>query len=346
MVRVEEEDTFKTVISDKQHQASVLQLAEKGDDVEGNKTKGKKQKVNLTGKATEEGEELFGKENEKALQHPFVREEFLNKAAVNAPVQQGQHSLIPMAANLLVLEADGTMDERCSNMSHEIESIVEDSEGLMQDRLQAHNEALSKENPIVNKATEEYNINIQRQPIFLSGPVVIGSKSKWRASQLEGINLQVELDPRSQRKSLRSQLYEDCMSSGEGEVPNTQERLQNLVQSELNITKEAGRRLGVEFSELDSRMMKNMIESETNKFFIVSLECLSFFSPGGFEPCGVCFLGVSRLPYSCSFHLQSLESLPAAANVLAMLTGCFFSSSYQLPWEGYEVSAIGKTMRL
>lgn len=276
MVRVEEEDTFRTVVSDKQHQASVLGLAEKDDDVEGNKTKGIKHKVNLTGKATEEGEESFGKEKEKALQHPFVRENFLNKATVNAPLQQDQHSVIPMAANLLVLEADGSMDARCSNMSHGIESIVEDSEGLLQDRLQAHNEAVSKENPIENKATEENksteeenNINTQRQPIFLSGPVLIGSKSKWRASQLEGINLQVELDPRSQRKSLRSQLYEDCMSPGEGVVPDTQERFQNLVQSELNITKEAGRRLGVDFSEVDCRMMKNMIESETNKFFLL-----------------------------------------------------------------------------
>ncbi|KAG5550499.1 hypothetical protein RHGRI_015464 [Rhododendron griersonianum] len=268
MVRVEEEDTFRTVVSDKQHQASVLGLAEKDDDVEGNKTKGIKHKVNLTGKATKEGEESFGKEKEKALQHPFVRKEFLNKATVNAPLQQDQHSVIPMAANLLVLEADGSMDARCSNMSHGIESIVEDSEGLLQDRLQAHNEAVSKENPIENKATEENksteeenNINTQRQPIFLSGPVLIGSKSKWRASQLEGINLQVELDPRSQRKSLRSQLYEDCMSPGEGVVPDTQECFQNLVQSELNITKEAGRRLGVDFSEVDCTQKTKIFSS-------------------------------------------------------------------------------------
>ncbi|KAG5566935.1 hypothetical protein RHGRI_002477 [Rhododendron griersonianum] len=59
------------------------------------------------------------------------------------------------------------------------------------------------------------------------------------------------------------------MISGEGEVPDTQEHFQNLVQSELNITKEAGRRLGVDFTEVDSRVMKNMIEVETNKFFVL-----------------------------------------------------------------------------
>ncbi|KAG5549145.1 hypothetical protein RHGRI_014494 [Rhododendron griersonianum] len=276
MVRVEEEDTFRTVTADKQYQASVPRPDEEDDDVERNKTKGNKQVDDLAGKAFDAGDVLAGKENEKALQFSSVREDLLNKAGVNVALQQDQHSIIPRAANLLALEADGAMNDRISNMSHGLDSIVEDSEGLMHARSQANNEALSKENQAENKTTEENksaevenNNIIQREPIFLSGPVVIGSNSKWRASQLNGINLQVELDPRSQRRSRRSQLYDACSNSGEWEVPDTQERFQNLVQGELNITKEAGRRLGVDFTELDSRVMKNMIEEETNKFFVL-----------------------------------------------------------------------------
>ncbi|KAG5529808.1 hypothetical protein RHGRI_030250 [Rhododendron griersonianum] len=72
-----------------------------------------------------------------------------------------------------------------SYMSHWLDSIIEDSEGLMHERSQANNEVLSKETRAENKTTEENksaeeenNNIIQREPIFLFGPVVIGSKEQ------------------------------------------------------------------------------------------------------------------------------------------------------------------------
>lgn len=68
---------------------------------------------------------------------------------------------------------------------------------------------------------------------------------------MEGINLQVELNPRSVRKVIRSQRYEECLSNDDNDydaknyVSNTQEHEEELIARELQATTITGTILGI-----------------------------------------------------------------------------------------------------
>lgn len=96
-------------------------------------------------------------------------------------------------------------------------------------------------------------------------PITLDSQNNLRASQLEGINLMVDLRPASIRRRIRSQIYEECMSSQESEFVESVQR-QLDIENEFQLTIAAGNRLGVDFKESDASMMKKMIESDTNSF--------------------------------------------------------------------------------
>ncbi|KAH7863185.1 hypothetical protein Vadar_014453 [Vaccinium darrowii] len=96
-------------------------------------------------------------------------------------------------------------------------------------------------------------------------PTTLGSQNNLRASQLEGINLMVDLRPASIRRRIRSQIYDECMSSQESEFVESVQR-QLDIESEFQLTIAVGNRLGVDFKESDALMMKEMIENETNRF--------------------------------------------------------------------------------
>ncbi|KAI8524644.1 hypothetical protein RHMOL_Rhmol13G0164500 [Rhododendron molle] len=82
------------------------------------------------------------------------------------------------------------------------------------------------------------------------------------------IELEVDLNPRNIRKSIRSQAYEECMSSNEvtyddEEFRNaTQEQQLDVVEQELQDTIIAANILGIEYVDTDVRRMRRMIETE------------------------------------------------------------------------------------
>lgn len=76
-----------------------------------------------------------------------------------------------------------------------------------------------------------------------------------------GINLQVDLNPKSLRRQLRSQTYEECINSGECDIVENstsefQSQLQNVARNELQLTTMAGTRLAVDFDEKGTLIME------------------------------------------------------------------------------------------
>ncbi|KAG5547507.1 hypothetical protein RHGRI_013259 [Rhododendron griersonianum] len=115
--------------------------------------------------------------------------------------------------------------------------------------------------------------------------MVIDSNCNIRASQLEGINLQVELNPISARKAIKSQIYEECMSTRGAEyedeeyVSDTLEHEEELIEEELQSTLEAGNILGIEYVDIytDIRRMKKLIQNEVNQLKL--LKKINSFAP-------------------------------------------------------------------
>ncbi|KAF7114854.1 hypothetical protein RHSIM_RhsimUnG0075300 [Rhododendron simsii] len=87
-----------------------------------------------------------------------------------------------------------------------------------------------------------------------------------RASQLQGINLHVELNPRAVRRSIRSQQFEASLSTEGDDIDDyiiaSQEQEQNAIDEELQNTIIAGNTLGIKFGDIGVLRMKKMIENE------------------------------------------------------------------------------------
>ncbi|KAF7144221.1 hypothetical protein RHSIM_Rhsim05G0212200 [Rhododendron simsii] len=105
-------------------------------------------------------------------------------------------------------------------------------------------------------------------------PTVIGSDCNFRPSQLKGIELLVDLNPSAIRKTIRSQNYEECMSSGvsvheDSFISNSQRREQYMIEEEYQHTIEAATMLGIEYGEIDALAVKKMIEIEAKEYTLL-----------------------------------------------------------------------------
>lgn len=95
---------------------------------------------------------------------------------------------------------------------------------------------------------------------ILNQPVVIGEENDIRVSQLKGLNLLVDLRPAQVRKIRRSQSLQET-SCDQGGI-NSQ--IRNKIANELRSTIEAGTKWGVDFGERDIKAMENLIKSENH----------------------------------------------------------------------------------
>ncbi|KAH7835763.1 hypothetical protein Vadar_029616 [Vaccinium darrowii] len=108
----------------------------------------------------------------------------------------------------------------------------------------------------------------------LHGPVVLDSQDSIRASQIDGINLFVQLKPSDQRRRLRRKIYDECMSHSESEfisdslISRGQRQKIDLINGELQSTLMVGKTLGVDLEEDDVLNMKKMIETEAKESII------------------------------------------------------------------------------
>lgn len=176
----------------------------------------------------------------------------------NGVLIEAQRSIVPKQAGALSLDAVGTINDENSIGTNGLESMVEDSEGLIASMRQNYREVESgnptrnfqnvedqesEEEELVVKDTESDN-----EQLAIFGPTSFGGENKLRASQIEGINLHVELKPKEARKLIRCQTFEECMNSqdsihvGFRDKPASQR--QNLILQELLNTKDTGNTIG------------------------------------------------------------------------------------------------------
>lgn len=160
-----------------------------------------------------------------------------------------------------------------------LDFLVEDSAGLLAGEGKSDNELVEdigsetqseEAQDVIDTGLEELQKEAERILEPIGGPIVIGSSNGIRASQLEGINLHVDLNPKKFRKALRSLTFEACRSSIECEeihnslisAFNSQEE---RVLEKFQCTKKTGSRLGIDFGITDEMIMKKMIEIETKE---------------------------------------------------------------------------------
>lgn len=171
--------------------------------------------------------------------------------------------------------------------SHGLDSIVEDSCGpiketyldklLFQQKAQEI-EALPKEKleyvvqqkvgRKISLENEDQLKELERNILLMDGPVVLGSSNNIRASQIPSINLQVELNPREDRKALRKIISQSCNSDDNTTSDSgLQGFQQNTILQDLYAHQLVGDKLGIEYTDNDLRQMKKLIEVETSNRF-------------------------------------------------------------------------------
>ncbi|KAF7150566.1 hypothetical protein RHSIM_Rhsim02G0107800 [Rhododendron simsii] len=130
------------------------------------------------------------------------------------PVENIQNSLLPKSADVLVPNA-GVINivPNSITSSHNLDSFVQDSNSP------STNEFSKSKISSAKGEDEEAHLSNQldQQVTRYNFPTVIGSDYKFRPSQLKGIELLLDLNPSPSaiRKTIKSQNYEECMSSGE-----------------------------------------------------------------------------------------------------------------------------------
>lgn len=109
--------------------------------------------------------------------------------------------------------------------------------------------------------------------------MVYDSNVILRASQLQSINLHVDINPSAVRKNIRSQQLEATLSNDGDDIDSyiiaSQEQEQISLDKELQSTIIAGNNLGINFRDDGILRMKKMIEIET-KALKASLKNNSF----------------------------------------------------------------------
>lgn len=297
-VRVEEESSFRVVTSSSQFSSFGSKvIGEEEDDVdrskddkENKRTRGKKQ-VDDMGKQKDVEASVVadvGAFNAANTSHDvFPLDDVPHQAraglefkfgmaadALNAIGVKVQHSLVPKSADLTLQKETEDSNDHISNSSQGLVSFVQDSRSPPQEECQgAESTNIEAKIGEAQEEVEKVELLAQQQETIQNvrlsnGPVVIEPNGNFRFSQLAGIELEVDLNPRNIRKSIRSQAYEECMSSNEATYDDeecinaTQEQQLDVVEQELQETILAANILGIAYGDMDVRGMRRMIETE------------------------------------------------------------------------------------
>lgn len=156
--------------------------------------------------------------------------------------------------------------ESISNSSPGLDSFVADSFNTSNDPIMIVNQDCSKEYEETKSAgggKSKSHAITGKNLLCPDGPIVLDSNNSIRPSQLPSINLQVELNPKEARKILRKRIREEASS------PESSEFIRNTLNEELEATAEAGRIIGVGFSNTDLLVMEKLIGKESNRFALL-----------------------------------------------------------------------------
>ncbi|KAG5523005.1 hypothetical protein RHGRI_034973 [Rhododendron griersonianum] len=136
--------------------------------------------------------------------------------ALNAIGVKVQHSLVPKSADLTLQKETEDSNDHISNSSQGLVSFVQDSRSPPQEECQgAESTNIEAKIGEAQEEVEKVELLAQQQETIQNvrlsnGPVVIEPNGNFRFSQLAGIELEVDLNPRNIRKSIRSQAYKEC----------------------------------------------------------------------------------------------------------------------------------------
>ncbi|KAH7855508.1 hypothetical protein Vadar_025652 [Vaccinium darrowii] len=188
----------------------------------------------------------FSAQHDEVVGHVVITE------IINEGVK-GQYSIVPMSAEC-----------NAQDINEMVNTLVESD---MISRVPRHELSMAQEEAEEN--IEEKNDN------FLSeGPLVFWSETNDRASQMQGINLEVDLNlevPKIARKELRKRIHETYSSSGGDDSMESfihsiaNGTTQNLVLQELQSSTAMGVRMGIDFSKEDIMVMSKLIEEDANR---------------------------------------------------------------------------------
>ncbi|KAF7152964.1 hypothetical protein RHSIM_Rhsim01G0156300 [Rhododendron simsii] len=135
-------------------------------------------------------------------------------ATIITPVENIQNSLLPKSADVLAPNA-GVINIVSNSItsSHNLDSFVQDS------KSPSTNESSKSEISSAKTEDEEahFSNQLDQEVTGYNFPTVIGSDCNFHPSQLKGILLLLDLNPSQSaiRKTIKSQNYEECMSSSE-----------------------------------------------------------------------------------------------------------------------------------
>ncbi|KAI8535186.1 hypothetical protein RHMOL_Rhmol10G0154200 [Rhododendron molle] len=200
MVRVEEEDSYRVVTSSSMFSSSGPRPIEEEDDVDRTNdevdddcTGGKKQVDDLA---------ILGKSeaDKESINEPSLNPDMLLLKGVPHQTRVEQ-------------ETEGTTTTLIVTGNKGLVSFVQDS----QSPSQVESQALESTNKAqVSEAQEEirgYDLVRQQEDDERTAMSTYGPMMIERPSQVPGIELEVDLNQRNIRKAVRSQMYEECMSS-------------------------------------------------------------------------------------------------------------------------------------
>ncbi|KAF7112956.1 hypothetical protein RHSIM_RhsimUnG0176300 [Rhododendron simsii] len=192
-------------------------------------------------------------------------------------VEDDQFSQIPTEGHVSKVESD---EEYCNEESsvHGLNSWVEDSAvpffATNKDQSKEIKDKCDNDQRLEIPVPNEQVQNGDRSITLLNEPLVIDSRNNLGAFQMEGINLVVDLKLADLRW-IRSQSFEDCVSSGDSEfVQNSYSSRgtredQEEIDAELQLTTNFGKRLGVKITERYVQRMRKMIEIEVKEHVII-----------------------------------------------------------------------------
>lgn len=194
-----------------------------------------------------------------------IEKEGLNesmKEAINEE-EAGQLSRFPRHENNTFLEMAENVKDYISNFSPGLDSFVAESVNSFTDPIMTINQdyQIEYEEP---KSDEGGKLippaAIRKNFLCPDGPIVLDSNNSLRPSQLPSINIQVDLNPKEARRILRKRIRDEVSS------PESSDFIRNKLNAELEATAEAGRIIGVEFTNVDLLMMEKLIGKENNRF--------------------------------------------------------------------------------
>ncbi|KAF7114510.1 hypothetical protein RHSIM_RhsimUnG0085900 [Rhododendron simsii] len=285
-VTMEEEESFRTVISTNRVPDYVVNSApeEEDDEVDnedGDKDASKEKEDNLV-------DDMDKQRVKNSVDRAKINEEEaekLKERGFNGRHQSGlekepthKNQAVQGAMPIGIPNTVESSTKESSNSAHGLVSFVQDSQSPINEEC-LHGANCRSQDQSAEIRLDDKEEQSQDSEIAANIQVQCDSDISIRASQVHGINLHVDLNPSAVRRNVRSQQLEASLSSKTNEIEEfiiaSQEQEQNEINKEVQNTIIAGNTLGIKFGDAGIKRMTKMIENEA-KILKESLKNNSF----------------------------------------------------------------------